>query len=75
MYLVENELSHYLKENVPFFKDSKRIDNCLIEGNFLNNSFYTSVFSEKSNLLPLLAGDHVCSKQGTGLVHTAPALG
>ncbi len=41
----------------------------------LKNSFYKSVFSEDSKLVPLVAGENVGSKQGTGLVHTAPALG
>ena len=75
MYLVENELAEHVKKNVPFFNDSKRIDNCLIEGYLLKNSYYTSVFNEDSKLLPLIEGEHVGSKQGTGLVHTAPALG
>ena len=60
---------------MPFFKESKRIENCLIEGKLLKNSFYKSVFSEDSKLVPLVSGEHVGSKQGTGLVHTAPALG
>ncbi|CAF0914431.1 unnamed protein product [Brachionus calyciflorus] len=74
-YLIENDLISQVIEKVPFFKDSKRLD-VLIDGNLLSGSKYTSPFSESSEiLLPLLPSDHVGSKQGTGLVHIAPALG
>ena len=75
VYLIENELINQIKETIPYFKDSTRID-CLIEGSLLNNSFYKSIFAEDpEKLFPFLPGEHVGSKQGTGLVHTAPALG
>lgn len=75
VYLIENELIKHIQENVPYFANSVRIDG-LIEGKLLAGSKYTSVFSDSSEQkLPLLPSDHVGSKQGTGLVHIAPALG
>lgn len=64
-----------VKENIPEFKTSKSLD-ILLDGNQLAGMFYRSPFQEdNSKLLPLLPSDHVGSKQGTGLVHIAPALG
>jgi isoleucyl-tRNA synthetase len=73
--VIADELVDHLQKNVPFFKESIRVENCLFEGNLLKNSFYKSIFSEDSKLVPLVYGDHVGSMHGTGLVHTAPALG
>lgn len=75
VYLIENELINHVRENVPFFQNSVKID-ALIDGKHLSESKYTSQFSKSSeDTFPLLPSDHVGSKQGTGLVHIAPALG
>ncbi|XP_048259044.1 isoleucine--tRNA ligase, mitochondrial-like isoform X1 [Haliotis rufescens] len=44
-----------------------------VQGEVLKNSIYTHPLTERK--LPLLAGSHVTSGKGTGLVHTAPAHG
>jgi isoleucyl-tRNA synthetase len=63
---------------VPYFANSTLIL-AIVDGAQLTNCHYTSPFSVSSetNLqrLPLLPSDHVSTKQGTGLVHIAPALG
>ena len=75
-YLIENELAEHVKKTVPLLSEATRVENCIISGHLLANSFYKSIFSENpASHLPLLAADYVGSKQGTGLVHTAPALG
>ena len=64
-----------VREIIPGFKEAKQLDT-LIDGEHLFDSFYKSPFLDnQDNLYPLLSSDHVGSKQGTGLVHIAPALG
>lgn len=76
VYLVQTDLISHVIDRVPFFKNSSIQTNVQLEGKHLIGSLYTSRFSSSpSLLLPLLPSDHVGSKQGTGLVHIAPALG
>ena len=64
----------YLQNNIPFFVNSIKNES-QIDGSLLSNIFYKSIFTENHDLLPLIPSDHVGNKQGTGLVHIAPALG
>lgn len=60
-------------ETVDFFKNSKVVENAEIEGKHLSNTQYKSPFDSQTH--SLFHSDHVGNKQGTGLVHIAPALG
>ena len=74
-YLIANDLIDFLQKSVPSFQHSIKHE-ATLDGSSLTGSFYSSIFSENQNdLLPLLPSDHVGNKQGTGLVHIAPALG
>lgn len=74
-YLIANDLIEYVQKNIPNFKESTRLD-VEVDGDSLKRVLYTSPFSESvNNFLPFLPSEHVGSKQGTGLVHIAPALG
>lgn len=76
VFIVQADLISNVIDKVPFFQNSSFQTNFQLEGKHLSGSFYTSRFSlSPSALLPLLPSDHVGSKQGTGLVHIAPALG
>jgi isoleucyl-tRNA synthetase len=72
VYLIANDLIETAQNNIPILKESIRHES-IIDGNSLSNLFYSSIFSE--TLLPVLPSEHVGNKQGTGLVHIAPALG
>lgn len=77
-FLIESELIASVVQNVPYFAASAaQIDTGIkINGRHLKNAKYTSPFIESPSSLPeLISSDHVDSKQGTGLVHIAPALG
>lgn len=73
---MEKELTNKLKQTVPYFQNMSTIENVSLGGNHLTNLRYRSPFVEdQNNGLPFLPSDHVSCKQGTGLVHIAPALG
>jgi len=73
VYLIANDLIENAQKTIPIFKESIRHES-IIDGDSLSTMFYSSVFSNNS-LLPFLPSEHVGNKQGTGLVHIAPALG
>lgn len=75
VYLVEKELLPKLMQIIPSFQDSSVIEGAYLRANHLNGLKYRSPFVDSSLEFPLLPSDHVSSKQGTGLVHIAPALG
>ena len=73
--MISKDLIDYVQKFVPGFQNSIKHD-ATFDGSLLADSFYSSIFSEnETDLLPLLPSDHVGNKQGTGLVHIAPALG
>ncbi len=73
--MISCDLIDFVQKFVPGFHNSIK-NNETFDGSLLSNSFYSSIFSEKeTDLFPLLPSDHVGNKQGTGLVHIAPALG
>jgi isoleucyl-tRNA synthetase len=75
LYLILNELVEQVKHTVPFFKDAVKLSD-VIDGHLLLDSTYKSPFLKSDQeMFPLIPSEHVSSKQGTGLVHVAPALG
>jgi isoleucyl-tRNA synthetase len=76
VYIIQTDLISTLQENLPYFQNSTRIENALLESVHFENSKYTSPFLSGTSILQkIIPSDHVGSKQGTGLVHIAPALG
>ncbi len=73
VYIIEKDLIDKVKEVVSMFKDSVKLDG-LFDGRVLADSQYESPFLPYQTCR-LYPSNHVGSKQGTGLVHIAPALG
>ena len=75
LFLIESELIEKVKETVPYFNNSTKI-NALIDGDSLKSCKYISPFmADDQTSCNFYPSDHVGSKLGTGLVHIAPALG
>ena len=72
-YLVEQDLTKILIETVPKFSLSSVKVLATVLGQELSSLKYFNPFTLENS--PLLHSDHVTSKQGTGLVHIAPAFG
>ena len=77
VFLIEKELLPKLKESLPCFQSGSIVENATIDSSHLLGAKYTSRFIDATNHShqPFLPSDHVSAKQGTGLVHIAPALG
>lgn len=76
VFLVEKELLLKLKQTLPVFENSLIVEQASFGASHLASLRYTSPFmGDSSKSQPFLPSDHVSSKQGTGLVHIAPALG
>ena len=75
-FLLEKELLSKLQQTLACFQNSSKIDASFGAAQ-LAGLRYTSPFgaTTSSDTQPFLPSDHVSSKQGTGLVHLAPALG
>jgi isoleucyl-tRNA synthetase len=74
-FLVASTLLDSLKEKVPCLSQSTRVDNGELDTKMLKEVAYTSPFIMNERFGRLFESDHVDDKQGTGLVHIAPALG
>ncbi len=44
VYLIENDLINYIKQNVPFFSNSKRLDQDPFKGSILTGATYNRLF-------------------------------
>jgi isoleucyl-tRNA synthetase len=67
-----------IRQQVPYFANSTLLS-ALVDSKQLTSCNYASPFSmpldNSRQAMPLLPSEHVSTKQGTGLVHIAPALG
>lgn len=78
VFLIEKELLVQVKESLPCWSQggSSIVEGASFGKAHISGLRYSSPFiSESSASQPFVPSDHVSSKQGTGLVHIAPALG
>ena len=72
-YIIQNDLMKSLLETIPKFSSSTPQVLTTINGEDLTGLKYFNPFNLEHS--PFLNSDHVTTKQGTGLVHIAPAFG
>ncbi len=72
-YIIQNDLTKSLIETIPKFLSSMPRVLTKINGQELSGLKYYNPFLLEYS--PFLNSDHVTAKQGTGLVHIAPAFG